>query len=211
MKYRKLRSWVIPSICLFLVGVIFYSGFQIWQIMASDNNIVPEDTYVTGNIINQDIPTIATKDTIIRPYNDSSVEATIPFYNVNGTDAEQQAAIIYYENIYMENTGVMYSSNNNFDAIAVLDGTVKDIKDDAIMGKIVEVENSKTITTVYQSLATVNVTVGQNLKQGDLIGSAGPNNIVGNNRQCLHFEVFKKGEIIDPEQFYLMNIDEIND
>jgi stage II sporulation protein Q len=211
MKYRKLRSWVVPTVCLFLIGVIFYSGYQIWQIMESDQNISTDDTYVTSPIITQDIPTIATKDVIIRPYNDPSVEATIPFYNVNGTDAEQQAAIIYYENIYMENTGVMYSSNNNFDALSVLDGTVKDIKDDAIMGKIVEVENSKTITTIYQSLATVNVSVGQSLKQGDIIGSAGQNNIVGDNRQCLHFEVFKKGEIIDPEQFYLMSTDELND
>jgi TRAP-type C4-dicarboxylate transport system permease small subunit len=37
MKYRKLRSWVVPTVCLFLIGVIFYSGYQIWQIMSNDS------------------------------------------------------------------------------------------------------------------------------------------------------------------------------
>jgi stage II sporulation protein Q len=174
-------------------------------------NMVPSEPYVTNEVMDNITPTIATKEAIIRPYNDSSVEATIPFYNQNGTDSEQQAALIYYENIYMENTGVMYTSPNSFNALSVLDGTVKDIKEDNVMGKIVEVENNKNITTIYQSLETVNVKIGDNLKQGDVIGVAGKNTIVGSDRYSLHFEVFKKGEIIDPEQFYLLSLDDIND
>ena len=105
----------------------------------------------------------------------------------------------------------MYTSANTFNVISVLSGTVKDIKEDSIMGKIVEVENNKNITTIYQSLENVNVNVGDSLEQGDLIGTSGKNNIVGQDRYSLHFEVYKKGEIIDPEQFYLLSLEDIND
>ena len=209
MKRRKLRGYVIPTICIFLLSTIFYSGFKIWEILSYNQNITPKDSYVSTQT-EEIIPTISTKETIIRPYDASDVIAAIPFYNQNGTDDQQQAALIYYENIYMENTGVMYTSSNEFNILSVLDGTVKDIKDDTIMGKIVEVENSKNITTIYQSLGNVQVSVGDTLKQGDVIGTSGKNSIISSDVYGLHFEVFKKGEIIDPEQFYLLSEEDLN-
>ena len=210
MKRRKLRGYVIPTLCVFLLSTIFYSGFKIWQILSYDQNIVPTEPYVSTSINDEILPTVATKETVIRPYNSTDVIATIPFYNQNGTDEQQQAALIYYENIYMENTGVMYTSSNEFNIFSVLDGTVKDIKDDTIMGKIVEFENNKAITTIYQSLGNVQVNIGDNLKQGDVIGTSGKNSIIANDLYSLHFEVYKKGEIIDPEQFYLLSEEDLN-
>ena len=210
MKRRKLRGYVIPTLCVFLLSTIFYSGFKIWQILSYDQNIVPTEPYVSTSINDEILPTVATKETVIRPYNSTDVIATIPFYNQNGTDEQQQAALIYYENIYMENTGVMYTSSNEFNIFSVLDGTVKDIKDDTIMGKIVEIENNKAITTIYQSLGNVQVNIGDNLKQGDVIGTSGKNSIIANDLYSLHFEVYKKGEIIDPEQFYLLSEEDLN-
>lgn len=210
MKRRKLRGYVIPTLCVFLLSTIFYSGFKIWQILSYDQNIVPTEPYVSTSINDEILPTVATKETVIRPYNSTDVIATIPFYNQNGTDEQQQAALIYYENIYMENTGVMYTSSNEFNIVSVLDGTVKDIKDDTIMGKIVEIENNKAITTIYQSLGNVQVNIGDNLKQGDVIGTSGKNSIIANDLYGLHFEVYKKGEIIDPEQFYLLSEEDLN-
>lgn len=210
MKKRKLRGYVVPTICLFLLTTIFYSGYKIWEILSYDQNIVPTDTYVTKEVSEDIIPTISTEVTIIRPYDASDVIASIPFYNQNGTEEQQEAALIYYENIYMENTGVMYTSQNEFNIISVLDGTVKDIKEDAIMGKIVEVENNKNITTIYQSLGSVQVSVGNTIKQGDIIGTSGKNSIISSDLYGLHFEVFKKGEIIDPEQFYLLSDEDLN-
>lgn len=211
MKRRRLRGYVVPTLCMFLLGIIFYSSYKIWEIVNNDNHIIPNNQYVSNTNIDNITPTIATKEEIIRPYDDPTVEATIPFYNQNGTDAEQQAALIYYENIYMENTGVMYTSANQFNVLSVLDGTVKDIKEDAIMGKIVEIENNKNIITIYQSLSTINVSVGDKLNQGDVIGASGNNNIINDGRYSLHFEVYKKGEIIDPEQFYLLSLSDLDE
>ena len=43
MKRRKLRGYVIPTICVFLLSTIFYSGYKIWEIMSNDQNIVPTE------------------------------------------------------------------------------------------------------------------------------------------------------------------------
>ena len=211
MKNLRLKPSVIPIICLILLGTIFYSGYQIWQILSYDKNIIP-DIPVSNNQINETyIPTISEKNVVIRPYDSSKVIAEIPFYKQDGNKEEQEAALIYYENIYMQNTGVMYTSEEVFNVMAVLDGVVKNITDDEIMGKIVTVENNKNITTIYQSIDNINVKVGDSLKQGDVIGTSGKNKIVSSDRYALHFEVFRKGEIMNPEDFYLLSSVDINE
>ena len=208
---KKNKNYIIPVICVFLISSIIYSGYKVWEILSYDNNIIPESDYVSTESKEIIIPTISNTNYIIRPYNDSNVKAEIPFYNQDGTDKEQQSALIYYENIYMQNTGVMYTSDDTFNCVSVMDGKIKDIKDDQIMGKIVEIENNKNITTIYQSLSEVNVKVGDIVKQGDVIGVSGKNEITGNEKQALHFEVYNKGNIIDPEQFYLLSQEDLND
>ena len=207
----RFKGFVMPLLCLFLISTIFYSGYRSWKILNYDQNIVPETNYVTTKEKTIVVPTVATPTNIIRPYNNDSVVAEIPYYNYEGTDKEQQSALIYYENIYMPNTGVMYTSDEEFECISVLDGVVKEIKDDEIMGKIVKIENNKNITTIYQSIDEVSVNVNDSIKQGDVIGTSGNNKITGNDKYALHFEVYNKGEIMDPEQFYLLSLEDINE
>ena len=212
MKRLRLRPALVPVICLLLLGTIFYSGYQIWQILSYDRNIVPDIPVSNDNSSSEKtIPTMSVKEVVIRPYDSSKVIAEIPFYRQDGTKEEQEAALIYYENIYMQNTGVMYTSDEVFNVMSVLDGTVKSIDEDEIMGKIVTIENNKNITTIYQSIDNVNVKVGDKLKQGDVIGTSGKNKILSSDRYALHFEVFRKGEIINPEEFYLLSLEDINE
>ena len=211
MKKKRLRPFVIPTICIFLLGTIFYSGYRIWNIIYYDENIVPSNNSLKEINNNYVIPTISVKDAVIKPYNDSKVEVSIPFYNINDTNEEQQKALIFYENIYMENTGIMYTSDESFDIISVLDGTVKNIKDDEIMGKIIEIENNKNITTIYQSVDNVCVKVGDKVNQGDIIATSSKNNITGSDKYALHFEVYRKGEIINPEVLYQLSEEDINE
>ena len=207
----KTKKFFVPIMCVFLISTILYSSYRIWEVLNYDQNIVPKTNYVSTPEKTIVVPTVATPTNIIRPYNNDEVVAEIPYYNQEGTDKEQQSALIYYENIYMPNTGVMYTSDEEFNCISVLDGKVIDIKDDDIMGKIVKIENNNNITTVYQSIDEVNVKVGDELKQGDVIGMSGKNKITGNDKYALHFEVYNKGAIIDPEPFYLLSLEDINE
>ena len=214
-KRRRLRKYVIPTICLMLVCTIVFSSYKMYQILTAGVPVVnptPKDNTSEVNN-NQDdtniTPTISESKTIIRPYTSTDVSATIPYYNIDGTNDEQAAALIYYEGIYMQNTGVLYTSNNTFDVVSILDGTVKNIKEDSLMGNIVEIEHTNNLTTVYQSLGEVKVKVGDTVKQGDIIATSGQNKITTDTSNALHFEVFYKGEVFNPEEFYLLDYTEV--
>lgn len=214
-KKRRLRKFVIPTICLMLVCTIIFSSYKMYQILTAGVPIVnPTSTDNTSEVNNnQDdtniTPTINQAKTIIRPYTSTDVSATIPYYNIDGTNDEQAAALIYYEGIYMQNTGVLYTSNNSFDVVSILDGTIKNIKEDSLMGNIVEIEHTNNLTTVYQSLGEVKVKVGDTVKQGNVIATSGQNKITTDTSNALHFEVFYKGEVFNPEEFYLLDYTEV--
>lgn len=214
-KRRRLRKYVIPTICLMLVCTILFSSYKMYQILTAGIPIIdpsPKDTTSEVNNSQNDTnitPTVSVSKTIIRPYTSTDVSATIPYYNIDGTNDEQAAALIYYEGIYMQNTGVLYTSNNTFDVVSILDGTVKNIKEDSLMGNIVEIEHTNNLTTVYQSLGEVKVKVGDKVKQGDIIATSGQNKIAADTSNALHFEVFYKGEVFNPEEFYLLDYNEV--
>ena len=212
---RRLRKYVIPTICLMLVCTILFSSYKMYQILTAGVPIIdpsPKDNTSEVNNSQNDTnitPTVSVSKTIIRPYTSTDVSATIPYYNIDGTNDEQAAALIYYEGIYMQNTGVLYTSNNTFDVVSILDGTVKNIKEDSLMGNIVEIEHTNNLTTVYQSLGEVKVKVGDTVKQGDIIATSGQNKITTDTSNALHFEVFYKGEVFNPEEFYLLDYNEV--
>lgn len=214
-KRRRLRKYVIPTICLMLVCTILFSSYKMYQILTAGVPIIdpsPKDNTSEVNNSQNDTnitPTVSVSKTIIRPYTSTDVSATIPYYNIDGTNDEQAAALIYYEGIYMQNTGVLYTSNNTFDVVSILDGTVKNIKEDSLMGNIVEIEHTNNLTTVYQSLGEVKVKVGDTVKQGDIIATSGQNKIATDTSNALHFEVFYKGEVFNPEEFYLLDYNEV--
>ncbi|MDD5836123.1 MAG: M23 family metallopeptidase [bacterium] len=213
-KRRRLKKFVIPTICLMLICTIAFSSYKMYEILSYNVPITPSNSGEKTNEVNNDndsniTPTINEAKKIIRPYTNTDVTATIPFYSMTGTNDEQAASLIYYEGIYMQNTGVLYTSNNAFDVIAILDGTIKNIKEDSLMGNIVEIEHTNNLTTIYQSLGEVKVKVGDVVKQGDVIATSGQNKITTDSSNALHFEVFYKGEVFNPEEFYLLDYNDI--
>ena len=146
---------------------------------------------------------------IVRPYTSSNVKIATYFYDVEDSAEEQQKSLIYFENTYMKNTGVLYQAEETFDCVAVLEGTVLNIKEDDILGNVVEIEHTPNLRTIYYSLGDVNVKVGEVLAQGDLIGTSGENNINDQTSNLL-FEVYYNGTLLNPEEFYQMNVTTLN-
>ena len=106
----------------------------------------------------------------------------------------------------MPNTGILYSSDKEFNVVASLAGKVTIVKEDEILGNIVEIEHSNNIVTIYQSIKDVNVKVGDTIKQGDLIAKSGSNKLENETENCLHFEVYKEGKLINPEALYTLDL-----
>lgn len=205
MSKRKLKRFVFPAIYVILIGTILFSTYQIWNIL----KVAPTNDdldYVTGTLKSDVVPAVKEEDTTIgKPFTSDKVVITKKFYDNNATPEEQQDALIFYENIYMPNTGILYTSPEEFDIISVLPGTVKNIKEDEIMGTIIEVEYNKNLSIVYEGIKDSCVTINQELKKGDTIAKSGNIKFDAEQSNTLHIEVYKDGLLLNPLDFYNMS------
>lgn len=208
MKHRKLKGYVLPTLYVIVLIVIFGAVSLVSSLM----QVNPNYLYSVDVLKDVSTPVIETVDDatkIVRPYTSANVHIETYFYDVNASVEDQQKSLIYFENTYMKNTGVLYQADETFDCVAVLNGTVLNIKEDDILGNVVEIEHNANLRTIYYSLGEVQVQVGEVLNQGDLIGTSGENNI--NNQQSnLLFEVYYNGTLLNPEEFYQMDVATLN-
>lgn len=213
MKRRRIKNVLYPVLymsCafLFLVGMYFaqkYAG----DLLFSKNSDLE---YVDGEIIEErdrDIPVVNTNITIIRPYLDENVKLVKPFYNYEDEASNQEDAIIYYEGTYMQNSGTDYASGSIFDVVSVLDGTVISVEENDIVGKTVTIRHSNDLISVYQSLDNIIVKKDDKVIQGQIIAKSGKSNINKDLEDHLHFELYYKSAIVNPEEYFDKDINEL--
>ncbi len=209
MKQRKLRGYVLPAVYVIILMLVFGAVSLVSTLMKNN----PSYLYSIGILNNNTVPVVdvdgGISNVIIKPYKGDNVEVATSFYDVKADASSQEKSLIYYQNTYMKNTGVLYSSNDKFDIVMVLDGKILNIKDDNILGKVVEVQYNTDLRLVYYSLDEIDVKVGDSLLQGEIIGKSGTNSI-SDNKYNLLFEVYYKGTLINPEQFYKMDVSDFN-
>jgi peptidase M23B len=124
-------------------------------------------------------------------------------------EAKQQNSLVYYENTYLQNSGVLYSSTSAFDVICAIDGKVTNVSKDEILGNFVEITHNPNLKTIYYSLSEVQVKKDDTVMSGDVLGKSGDNSLNGETENCLLFEVYHNGTAIDPEDFYNMSIEDL--
>ncbi len=211
MKKMRLRNWVLPAFAILVLVAVLLTYHFIGTLI--EYSYEPEPDYVTDTIVNHSIPVnneveepVPVKPVIIKPVNEEVVKVSKYYYSQTDSEERQQESLIKYANIYMPNTGLLYSNDDEFDIMAVMDGKVTNIKDDEILGKIIEIEHKDNIVTIYQSVKNVAVKVGDIIKQGDIIAKSGSNKLENEKANCLHFEVYKDGSLMNPEEFYKMEL-----
>ncbi len=107
---------------------------------------------------------------------------------------------------WITHTGIDIKASKTTVVVASADGCVKSIKNDPRYGLTVVIEHTNGFSTVYSNLLTAEfVSVGENVKSGQTIGT------VGNtaafeilDEPHLHFEILKESEPVDPNM-YLKN------
>ena len=102
----------------------------------------------------------------------------------------------------MPNTGILYRNNNEFSINSILDGTITNIKEDEILGNIIEIEHENNLVSVYENVTNITLKVGDKVKKGDVIATSLPNKLDNDNGYALHFEVYKEGKIVNPEEIF---------
>lgn len=208
MTKRKLKGYVKPTIFMICIFTIIFSAMFITKNLQKTNE--SDESYVVNSIIEDVTPVISVPEkTIIKPYTNESVKISKSFYEKDGSEEEQQNSLIYYENTYLPNSGVVYASEEEFDVVSVLDGTVIDIKQDEILNTVVYVSHNSNLTTIYYGLKDVNLKVNDTIKQQDIIGKSTSNKFCTEKNSML-FEVNYNGQVLNPENFYTMKIEELN-
>lgn len=205
--YRKV---LVPVMYLF--GILLFVGGMFlveWSFAKDGFNDTDDYDYVSRTIFDDDIPVVSTEEVIIRPYTDKDVKIVKGYYDYKAEANNQETALIYHENTYIQSSGVSYGGKENFDVVSVLKGTVISVKEDNLLGKIVEIKHSNDVISVYQSLSEVTVKENDVVKQGDIIGKSGLSNISKELNSHLYFEIISKGQIVNPEEVFAKKTSEI--
>lgn len=208
---RKLKKYVIPSI-LGSMGVGLLVGTPLY--MKGTKPV--ESTYskytISENKDNKVYPVLneVEENKPLKPFLEETVGKVKDYYNKNDLEDSQINSLVYYENTYMPNTGILYSCDDTFDVIASQDGTVTKVGDDNILGKYVEIEHSNGYKTTYYSLSETAVTMGASVTKGDVVGISGSNKLEGTLKNNLLFETYHNGLLQDPEDFYNVDFNNLN-
>ena len=209
MKKRlKIRPFVLPTIyslsILVLVISIYYTAKTLKANEADNYN-----TYVSEEVINTDEPTINTKVVMVTPYTDANVKVGKGFYDYKGESKDQENSIVKYNNTYMQNNGIDYILDTEFEVVSVLDGKVVEVNNDETVGNTVVIEHENDIITTYESLSDVKVKKGDVVRQGQQIGTSGTNKMEKELGNHIYFQVTKNNKTLNPNDCYNKDINEL--
>ena len=202
MKQRKLKSYVLPTLYVIILMLIFGTVSVVTTLFKTNPNYLYSIGILknigTTPVVNVDG---ALSEGIVKPYIGDKVKIEKYFYDVKESEENQQKALIYFQNTYMKNTGVLYTSDEAFPIVMTLDGTVLNVKKDEVLGNVIEIEHNTNLRTIYYSVGDVDVKAGDVLSQGEEIGTSGTNSI-SKSKNNLLFEVYYNGTLINPLEFY---------
>ncbi len=209
MKRLKLKRWVIPTVIFTLTVLAVVGVYTTLQNKPSEEK--SPERYVINPVVEETEPVVSTNtNTMIKPYESDKVSISKNYYEKDKSEDEQQKSLIYYENIYMQNTGILYSSDEEFNVISVTKGVVKNIKEDELLGFIVEIENEELgLTSIYKSVDNISVKMGDSVEQGQIIATSGNNALSEEKDNCLHFETLLKGVRTNPLTLYDVDLNSL--
>ena len=197
-KKKKELSLVIPTIYLIVLFVITVAIYFTSKSYDYHGEIDLDNiTYVSNGIFNRSIPIINIPDTLGSPVSD--VDIVRYFYDSNSDLERKEKSIVYYEGTYMPNTGIDYAREEVFDVLSIYDGTVIDIGEDELLGKTVKIRHNNELISVYQGIDNIEVKKGDVVFTGQKIATSGNNKINKDLGNHFHFEIYKNGVTINPE------------
>lgn len=133
------------------------------------------------------------------------------FYEDAATEAEQEKALVFYNNTYSPNKGIDIAAKNGkeFNVAAALSGTVTKAEKDSLLGYVVTVDSGNGVAVSYQSLGSVKVEKGARVAQGEVLGTSGLSAMNKEAGSHVHFEVRKDNVAVNPERYLNKSVTEI--
>lgn len=211
--WRKLLSkkWVFPALYMAAAAIIL-TLVWVYQDMnhkpldpnkeatQAGHTIKPVET-TAGTTNNDAVEVVATNEVLGWPVaNSGDVHVVMPYFDEKASKDEQAAAMVQYKQTFTPNVGIDLARKDKqtFDVLAALSGKVTRVEQHATNGYIVELDHDNGMKTVYQSLADVKVKLGDMVKKGDTLASAGRSELEKNLGVHVHFEVFNDNKPVNP-------------
>ncbi|WP_166243565.1 M23 family metallopeptidase [Paenibacillus turpanensis] len=138
---------------------------------------------------------------------EANAQMSMPFFDSNASNDVKQAAIVEYGDSFTPHMGVDFSREDGqaFEVAAAMSGKVVRSEQVPLVGHVVEIEHEGGLKTVYHSLAEVKVKKDDQVAQGDIIATAGRNELEKGEGTHLHFEVLLDNQPVNPETYLMEN------
>jgi stage II sporulation protein Q len=126
------------------------------------------------------------------------------FYDAKASKKQQEAAMVVYGSTYSPNRGIDIGMKDGkeFKVVAAMSGTVTKVTEDAMLGNVIEIQHSNGVVTDYQSVKDFQVNVGDVVKQGDVLATAGNSQISEKEGVHVHFEIRKDNVAVNPTTYF---------
>ncbi|MFB5759904.1 peptidoglycan DD-metalloendopeptidase family protein [Paenibacillus medicaginis] len=209
--WKKLLSkrWVYPAAYIAAAAIILT---LVWVYQDTSTKSLEQNPAIQGtaNSVTDDVglngeqesvEVVAQSENMVWPVaNANEVTIVKPFFDETASEDEQAAAMVEYDQTFTANTGIDLARSDDavFDVKAAMSGKVTRVEQHPLMGNIVEITHDDNLKTVYQSLDQVKVKEGDQVKQEQVIASAGRNEMEKALNNHLHFEVIEEGKPVNP-------------
>jgi murein DD-endopeptidase MepM/ murein hydrolase activator NlpD len=153
--------------------------------------VVTASLTLTGGTPDPDIPIDNTPVTMRNPLDE---------FTVGKEFADDRLLWCPTLKLYETNLGIDFEADMGAKVHAVLDGTVESVSVSALEGIVIVINHGEGVRSIYKSLAeNTEVTTGQAVKRGDVIGYVG-NTMITKVKQgpLLHFAVTVNGNFVNP-------------
>ncbi len=211
------KKWAFPAIYIGTAAIIL--AFVMWYQGNAGNYAIDKSQWMQG--VSTETPQAESKTAVQEEKTDAvpasksvqplawpiasgvKYQVGMEFFDDQSPAENQQAALVKYEDSFMPHTGIDLKATDGkaFDVTAALPGKVTKVENDPLVGYLVEVEHPDNMVTVYQSLEKVTVKPGDQVNQGQVLGTAGRNVYEKDAGVHLHFEVRVNGNPVNPKQY----------
>ncbi len=206
---QPLTSKIIYGV---VIGILCVSAVVVGIVAANSRRTpAPEpDSGSQGSVIpNEEQQTPPPDNTPVDPVPVTPAEPTLISPVVGTVVTEHSLSIPVFSDTLKEwrvHTGVDISTEENAEIYAAADGTVSAIYTDPMYGVTVEITHQAEFKTVYSNLnqtLPASITVGSQVKSGDLIGTVGDTAMYELAEEPhLHFGVKIKGVSVNPLDYF---------
>ncbi|VEF46486.1 peptidase M23 [Bacillus freudenreichii] len=203
------KRWVFPAIYLASAALLISMIF--WYQTAGNNTadkakLTEEGKELTGMHDNDTVIEVnqSFENVSVPVKNQDEVDYVTQFYDSNASMDEQEAALIVDGNKYRPNMGIdiAMKDGSEFEVLASLSGKVTAVRNDSLLGNVIEVEHDNGVKTIYQSVKDMQVKSGDAVKQGQVLAKSGTSQLNKEAKNHVHFEIRKDNTALNPLDFF---------